>query len=118
MLKQVATFVTTVDVIRAMGIVPDKWLTWRVGGLMAHWYARHCRYQPHKDNGPKTNSGGSHCFAHYPLDMVPQIESFVRMCKFERERQGELFDPPPADFEIPPEVLDGGNGTGLDVPGF
>jgi len=91
MLRQIATFITVIDVIVRLGYEPRKHLTWAVGAQMADWYTRNCGHAPPKDLRAKTNGeGGSHCFAHYPECFFKVIEGFVRLYDFERARQGEL----------------------------
>jgi hypothetical protein len=106
MLQKIALFITVIDVIRDMGIETSNGLDWVVGSKMAHWYERHTKCAPVKDNRKKTNSGGSHCFALYHESYRERIESFVRATLFEAARQPELFSR---------EASKAINGQGVDV---
>lgn len=101
MIQQVAFFITVIEVIWDMGVEPNNKLDWRVGDLMQEFWVRHTGAPPHKDNRAKTNgNGGSHCFALYPAEFRPKIESYVRMCKTELARQGTLFGRPGVEIDL------------------
>jgi hypothetical protein len=91
MLQQIALFISVIDVIRDMGLQTENGLDWAVGAEMARWYRKHTNVPPVKDNRPKTNGGGNHCFALYHESYRSKIESIVRAKQFEAARQPDLF---------------------------
>lgn len=96
-------FITVIDVMREMGVTPTKELDQAVGLTMAKWYIQLTGLEPPKFNGQKTfNPKEVHAFAHYPECFRKRIQDFIRMHKFEFERQGFLFPEPPTD--IPPSA--------------
>lgn len=70
--------VTVIEVARSMGIELSKDAAWAIGALMAKRWADTCGEQPEKRLRPKTNGGGSHCFAVYPDSWIEQIKAAIR----------------------------------------
>lgn len=85
-------YITTMQVFRAMGITPTNEQSWAVGiRAQAAWATEH-GYQPPKDNRTKTSGKGVHCFALYPPEWRPRIESIIRSVTKEASRQqDDLF---------------------------
>lgn len=83
--------ITVVDVIKSMGIETESTLCWSVGAQVREAYESRNGCLPEKDLRPKTNAGGSHCFAVYPEDWRETIERIVRAHVTEASRQQDLF---------------------------
>ncbi len=66
--------ITVPQVAHAMGVELSNKVAWSVGSEIASLYFKQFGEQPPKDNRPKTNGQGSHCFALYP----PAWESIIR----------------------------------------
>lgn len=84
--------ITIMQVFHAMGITPTRDQSWAVGNRMQRAYANEFGEQPPKDNRPKTNGGGSHCFALYPPGWRARIEEAVRAVVAAERSQTDLFD--------------------------
>jgi len=82
---------TIIDRFRALRVEPNKHVTWSVGDAVANKYVDEYGYQPPKVLRPKTNAGGSHCFALYPSKWIPIIDRIILAHGVEAQRQGELF---------------------------
>lgn len=84
--------ITVPMVANLIGVVLTNKIAWSVGSEIASMYFDKFGEQPPKDNRPKTNGEGSHCFALYPPSWKPIIEKAI----FERveyeKTQGTLFD--------------------------
>lgn len=74
-----------------MGLEPNKNVMWSVGDVMQKKYADQFGRQPTKDNRPKTNGGGSHCFALYPDDWYDVIATEIRKHEAIRLGQYDMF---------------------------
>lgn len=72
--------ITVLDVIRDLGLEPEKGLSWTVGNVVREKYKQKTGRLPKKELRPKTNGGGSHCFAVYP-------DSWYQTIREEVERQ-------------------------------
>ena len=83
--------ITVPQVCRAIGVQPEKRLMWSVGMIMQARYAEENGRQPPKDNRPKTNGEGVHCFALYPPDWFDAIADTIREQQYEAEKQIDLF---------------------------
>lgn len=83
--------ITVVQVFREMNVMPTKDKTWRVGQLAQAEYAKEFGHQPVKDNRPKTNTKGVHCFAIYPPEYREKIKSFIEQVGVEESRQVQMF---------------------------
>lgn len=102
MITAKCNFITVIDVMREMGVEPTDKLDWAVGLTMAKWYIQLTGFDPPKHNAPKTFKPDEvHAFAHYPECFRKRIQDFIRMHKFELERQGWLFQDPPLDPPTP-----------------
>jgi hypothetical protein len=89
--------ITVMQVFRKLGIAhPPPAVSWAVGSRIAHKFAREFGHQPPKDNAPKTNGAGSHCFAHYPDSYEPAIVGAINeeMVRYQGnvEVQQDFFD--------------------------
>jgi hypothetical protein len=84
--------ITIVDVFRRLGLRPVKQETWAVGAAVRDRYQEIYGALPLKDNRPKTNGGGTHCFALYPETFGPVIEQVIGRMKIARDAQRDLFD--------------------------
>lgn len=83
--------ITVMQVARSIGITMSNAAAWSVGSLMASRYAETFGEQPPKDNRPKTNGSGSHCFALYPATWREQIEAAIRSAVDIERAQPDLF---------------------------
>lgn len=83
--------ITVIDVFRSLGLKPRKEETWAVGAAVRDRYQEITGSLPVKDNRPKTNGQGSHCFALYPESFVPIIEQVIGRMKIARDAQLDLF---------------------------
>lgn len=86
-----AGYITIIDVFRELGIETDKHLTWAAGDIAQYEYAERHERQPIKDNRRKTNGGGSHCFALYPVEWKPRLIEIVRGVASTPSAQMDLF---------------------------
>lgn len=76
----------------ASKLKPVKEETWAVGAAVRDRYQEIYGSLPVKDNRPKTNGAGTHCFALYPETFEPIIEQVIGRMKIARDAQGDLFD--------------------------
>jgi hypothetical protein len=83
--------VTVTQVFRAIGVEPDKHLTWTVGAVMAEQYLQEKGLEVPKANRPKTNGGGSHCMAVYPAGWFDRIAEQIHKVCANKESQHALF---------------------------
>jgi len=85
--------VTVRDRIRALGLAYSKRLHWSAGAaIRERWRDLHDGELPEKQLRQKTlRDGGSHCFAVYPDDFVPEIDRILRTFQAARDRQRDLF---------------------------
>lgn len=86
------TWITVPQVARAMGVELDNRAAWAIGSQVASLYAERVGTQPPKDNRPKTNGGGSHCFALYPPAWESTIRSVIEGHQDAERSQGDLFE--------------------------
>jgi glycogen debranching enzyme len=84
--------ITVPQVFKVLGIEPTPAQAWSVGSRMAAQYQEAFGIQPPKDNRPKTNGHGSHCFALYPPNWRKRIEAEIRLVVDMDKRQAALFD--------------------------
>jgi hypothetical protein len=82
---------TIIDRFRELRLEPTKNVTWSVGDTVMYKYVSEFGRQPPKVLRPKTNGGGSHCFALYPDGWEPLVDRIILAHAVERQRQGELF---------------------------
>lgn len=83
--------ITIIQVMRAMGVEPEKRLSWAVGIKVRNLWESITGELPPKDLRRKTNDPkGVHCFAIYPEAMRPHIERIVREFETEALREPEL----------------------------
>jgi len=82
--------ITVIDVMRSMRLECNPAVTWPIGARVRDFYENMSGSLPTKVLRPKTNSGGTHCFAVYPETMRPDIERIIRLFTDESARQGEL----------------------------
>jgi len=85
-----SSWITVIDVCRAMKIEPTPDLTWSVGPIVRTHYEGLYGAPPPKVLRQKTGGGGSHCFAIYPPEMRRVIESEIRKRQVEAERQASF----------------------------
>ena len=83
--------ITVPQVARVMGVVLDKRTSWAVGSDMASKYLLEFGENPPKDNRPKTNGSGSHCFALYPAKWEKKIRSVIEAHLEQQAKQNDLF---------------------------
>lgn len=79
------------QVFNAMGIKPTNSQSWAVGIRVQAEYAKEFGEQPPKDNRPKTNGPGVHCFALYPPGWRARIEAIIRTVVDAERSQGDMF---------------------------
>jgi hypothetical protein len=83
--------ITIIDVMRDMGVEPDKDITWPVGLVVSnHWRSLHGELPPSRLR-QKTDGGGSHHFAVYPEEWRPLIEKVINQHKPDPSKQMSLF---------------------------
>ena len=83
------SLITIIDVMRARNVEPTSELTWAVGAeVRDEWERRHGAL-PDKDLRRKTNGGGTHCFAVYPVTFWPVIEGII--LAFQMRQQTEAL---------------------------
>jgi len=82
---------TVIDRFRALRVEPEKHATWSVGDAVMNKYVAEFGHQPPKVLRPKTNAGGSHCFALYPNGWEPLVDRIILAHDVDRQRQGDLF---------------------------
>lgn len=83
--------ITVPQVARLMGVTLDNRTSWAVGSEMASVYQQEFGEQPPKDNRPKTNGAGSHCFALYPAKWEQKIRSVIESHLEQQARQTDMF---------------------------
>lgn len=83
--------ITVPQVARLMGVVLDNRTAWAVGSEMASVYLQEFGENPPKDNRPKTNGGGSHCFALYPAKWEGKIRDVIEAHLEQQAKQVDLF---------------------------
>ena len=83
--------ITVPQVARLMGVVLDNRTSWSVGSEMAHTYQQEFGENPTKDNRPKTNGSGSHCFALYPAKWEQKIRDVIESHIEQQGKQNDLF---------------------------
>lgn len=86
-----SAMVTVIEVAESMGLELPKKTAWAVGTAVATAYRSVYGSQPIKNNRPKTNGGGSHCFALYPETFVPVIKDAIVRAGAEKDRQAKLL---------------------------
>jgi hypothetical protein len=84
--------ITVPQVFKALGVEPTPAQAWSVGARMAAQYQEAFGIQPPKDNRPKTNGPGSHCFALYPPNWRGRIEAEIKTVVDLDKRQAALFE--------------------------
>lgn len=87
--------ITVPQVAKAIGVVMDRRTAWSVGSEMATRYQTEFGEQPPKDNRPKTNGHGSHCFALYPQTWEPIIRAAIEKHIEEADKQQGLWGDAP-----------------------
>ena len=86
-----SSMVTVIEVAESMGVELPKKAAWEVGSAVAAAYRSVYGTQPIKDLRPKSNGGGSHCFAIYPAPFVPIIQEAIERAGAEKDRQSKLL---------------------------
>lgn len=85
--------ITTIQVFRSLGIEhPEPKQSWSVGLIVANMWIKEFGEQPPKENRPKTNGPGVHCFALYPANWQSRIEKVIKDHVDYQAAQGDLFD--------------------------
>ena len=84
--------ITVPQVAHAMGVELSNKVAWSVGSEIASLYFKQFGEQPPKDNRPKTNGPGSHCFALYPPSWVAIIRKAIEGHVEVERNQGNLFE--------------------------
>ena len=71
-------YLTVPDVVRELGLPPDKHANWAAGArVRERWRRLHQGQYPPKVLQEKTSSQGSHCFAIYPTSFRQIIVDIV-----------------------------------------
>lgn len=68
---------TVIDIMRAMGVVPEKHLSWAVGRAVGALYRAEFGRKPDIESRTKTNGGGTHPFAVYPASWKRRIRQVI-----------------------------------------
>jgi len=85
-------WITIVDVMRHLGVEVTRELSWSVGARVRDLFEMRHGALPRKELRLKTDgSGGTHCFAVYPVTMWDDIEKVILAHEIDRDRQGRLF---------------------------
>ncbi len=79
------------EVFKARGLTPSNSEAWSVGLSIQAAYRRRYGKQPPKENRPKTNGGGTHCFAVYPPSWRKKIDEAIDLLAVEAAKQAKLF---------------------------
>ena len=56
---------------------PGKHLAWALGNLVRDAYCKRYGELPQKGLRDKTNAHGSHCFALYPDEFLPDVDAII-----------------------------------------
>jgi hypothetical protein len=73
--------ITVIDVCRELGVQLRPALTWAIGAAVREHYRTRYGRLPAKNLRDKTySSGGSHCFALYPVEMRGEIAAII--CRY------------------------------------
>src|SRR5262245_35404520 len=83
--------ITIIDVMRSMRLECEPNVAWSIGARVRDLYERKYGHLPVKELRPKTNDGGTHCFAIYPDSMRDEIELIILSHLTQAARQGDLF---------------------------
>lgn len=83
--------ITVPQVAKAMGRTLDHARATAVGNAVRDLYQQTYGSLPIKRLAPKTNGGGSHCFAHYPADWEPMIRNMIEQTQAQEDAQASLF---------------------------
>jgi hypothetical protein len=86
-----ARWFTVMDVFRDLRFEPEPRISWAVGAEVRQRYEERYGELPRKVLRPKTSGAGSHCFALYPPEMRPVVETIVREHNPDNSAQGDLF---------------------------
>ena len=84
-------WITVTAVVRSAGFEQDTSINTRVGLQLQALFFKEYGHQPPKENAPKTNGPGVHCFAHYPPDYRDRIVKLLEAEHAFKARQGQLF---------------------------
>jgi hypothetical protein len=83
------------DVLRALNVEPEPSVSWPVGWAIRDAYLERFERLPDKALRPKTNGGGTHCFAVYPdtfwYDAKAVARSALVAIKTAKARQPDMF---------------------------
>jgi hypothetical protein len=82
--------VTVIDVMRELRVELTSGLSWTVGARVREIWLAETGTLPDKVLRPKTNDGGTHCFAVYPDSWRPRIARVIGECETEAARQGRF----------------------------
>lgn len=84
--------ITVIDVMHMINVEPNSELCWRVGALTREAWVKEKGELPPKILRPKTNgSGGTHCFAGYPMNWKKRIARIIQAHEVETKKQYEMF---------------------------
>ena len=84
-------WVTIIDVAKALNVDLSSREAWEVGAAVRDAYEVACGHPPLKILRRKTNGGGSHCFAIYPISFRPHIERAILAVPRARAAQPDMF---------------------------
>lgn len=90
-MSSLASRITLMQVFASLGIQPTASQSWSVGNRVAAMYVDEFGEQPPKDNRPKTNGSGSHCFALYPSTWQDRIAGVIKDVVALERSQGDFF---------------------------
>ena len=86
-----ASRITVMQVFASLGLTPTNNQSWAVGLRVQAEYSKEFLEQPPKDNRPKTDGKGSHCFALDPRTWQPRIEAHIQAVMQDDRNQGDMF---------------------------
>jgi hypothetical protein len=82
---------TIIDTAREMDLELSDRAAWEIGAAARDLYEATYGSPPPKALRPKTNGGGSHCFAIYPDEFQPHIRRLIYAVCTRRAAQRDLF---------------------------
>jgi hypothetical protein len=86
------------DVLRSLGVEPEKSTTWPVGWAIRDLYLEQYDRLPDKELRAKTNGNGGHCMAVYPESFWDDATNMARhvmaAMRTEAAKQPDLFNGP------------------------
>lgn len=83
--------ITVPMVLRDLGLEASPGEVTAIGAIVRHMWLMEHGELPRKELMPKTNGGGTHCFATYPESWRPKIVEVIQRFGLAKSDQLELF---------------------------